>query len=85
MPTSFSVRSDTTEVLKQAYQVALNHMDLNALVAEFLSYLDYTEESESGREFHPITIGSCRVLMTQPLSMCIDKMRQIASVKKEVS
>jgi hypothetical protein len=51
-------------------------MDLQELVKEFFTYLDYTEESEGGREFHPISIGSCRVLMTQPLNMCINKLRE---------
>lgn len=76
MATSFAVRADTTEVLRKEYQAKLDAMSTNEILAEFISYLDYTEESESGREFHPITIGSCRVLMTQPLNMCINKMRE---------
>ena len=51
-------------------------MSTNEILAEFISYLDYIEESESGREFHPITIGSCRVLMMQPLDMVLEKMRE---------
>ena len=72
MATSFSVRTDTSEVLKEEYMRRLESMSLKELVQEFKSYLDYTEESESGREFNPITIGSCRVLMTQPLNMCMN-------------
>ena len=76
MAISFAVRTDVTEVLRKEYQAKLDTMSTNEILAEFISYLDYTEESESGREFHPITIGSCRVLMTQPLNMILEKMRE---------
>lgn len=78
MAFSFAVRSDITDKLRVEYQEKLDAMGLDELVREFISYLDYTEESESGREFHPITIGSCRCLMTQPLNMCLEKMRELA-------
>ena len=76
MATSFSVRTDQTECIRADYQEALDKMTTRELIKEFISYLDYTEESESGREFHPITIGSCRVLMTQPLNMVLEKMME---------
>ena len=76
MTTTFSVMTARTEILAKEYQVELDALDLDGLVREFLSYLDYTEETDSGREFHPITIGSCRVLMSQPLGMCLDKIRE---------
>ncbi len=78
MAISFSVRTDATEDLRKEYQARLDGMALADLVKEFFSYLDYVEESESGREFHPITIGSCRVLMTQPLNMCMERLREAA-------
>ncbi len=80
MVTSFSVMNSRTELLKEEYKVELEGMDLKELVKEFLSYLDYTEESDSGRVFHPITIGSCRVLMAQPLNMCMEKLREEANI-----
>ena len=76
MTTTFSVMTARTEILAKEYQAELDALDLDGLVREFLSYLDYTEETDSGREFHPITIGSCRVLMSQPLGMCLDKIRE---------
>ena len=76
MAESFSVRSDRTEEMGKEYQSTLNSMDLEGLVKEFLSYLDYTEESDSGRVFHPICISSVRVLMSQPLGMCLKKLRE---------
>lgn len=76
MAFSFAVRTDRTEELKAEYTDRLESLDLEGLVKEFLSYLDYTEESDSGRVFHPICISSCRVLMTQPLGMCLTKIRE---------
>ena len=78
MAFSFAARADRTEVLKKEYAEKLSAMDLRNLVLEFLSYLDYKEESDSGVEFHPITISSCRVLMTQPLGMCLKALRGAA-------
>lgn len=76
MVTSFSVRADTSEELRKEYEATLNSMDVNALVREFFSYLDYKDETDSGTEFNPIVISSCHVLMTQPLNMCINKLRE---------
>ena len=79
MSFSFAARADKTEELKHFYTIKLNNMSLAEVVEEFISYLDYTEESESGREFHPITIGSCRCLMSEPLDMVISKLRELSS------
>lgn len=76
MVTSFSVSTPRSDVQEEEYRKRLEELDLLDVVKEFLSYLDYTEETDSGTEFHPITIGSCRVLMTRPLSMCLEKLRE---------
>src|ERR1035437_6620735 len=76
MATSFAVRADVSKVLKQEYKELLDAMSLEELVKEFISYLDYQEESDSGRVFNPITIGSCRVLMSKPLDMVLEKLRE---------
>jgi len=72
---SLAVRKDVSDQRKLEYAAKLDTMSVRELIAEFFSYLDYTEESDSGREFHPITIGSCRVLMSEPLGMCLDRLR----------
>ena len=77
MAISFSVRSGRSEGIRHEYQEKLNGMTPEQLIIEFISYLDYTEESESGKEFHPITIGSCRCLMSEPLGMVLKKMREL--------
>lgn len=58
------------------YLKELTAMDDKELIKEFLSYLDYTEESDSGREFHPIHISSVRCMMQQPLEMVLNQMRR---------
>lgn len=73
---SLAVRSDVADELRKEYKDKLQNMDLGELVKEFFSYLDYTEETDSGCEFHPITIGSVRCLMSEPLSMCMKKLRE---------
>lgn len=63
-----------------AYQLKLNDMNLHELVKEFISYLDYTEESDSGREFHPIVVSSCRVMMTEPLGEVLNRLRKAVDI-----
>lgn len=70
-----AVRKDINTERMIEYQAKLDSMSLHELVKEFISYLDYTEESDSGRIFHPITIGSCRVLMQEPLNKVLTLLR----------
>ena len=41
----------------------------------FNDYLDVIEESDSGREFRPITIGCCRVAKVEPLNQLLKDLR----------
>ena len=55
---------------------------LKELVKSFFEdYLDYTEVSDNDKEFHPIYISSCRVLMTQELSKILKEMRDLSGAK----
>jgi hypothetical protein len=57
---------------------------LKELVKSFFEdYLDYTEVSDSDKEFHPIYISSCRALMTQELSKILKEMRELSGVKRD--
>ena len=47
----------------------------NDLVKELFSYLDTIEISDSGREFHPISISCCRVMKMKELSECIEALK----------
>jgi len=58
------------------YCARLDAMSSYDLLREFFTYIDYTEESENGREFHPVTIGCCRALMSVPLDELLKRMRR---------
>ena len=51
---------------------------LEQLVQRFFDYLDCKEESDSGREFHPVTIGSCRAMFQEPLNDLLKRMKEKA-------
>lgn len=53
----------------------------NELVRELFKFLDYTEESDNGRIFHPIEISCCRALMSEPLGEVLKELK--ASIIKE--
>jgi len=53
--------------------------ELKEAVKEFFTWLDREEETDSGRVFHPVTIGCCRVLWTEPLNDCLKRMRKFAN------
>lgn len=76
MVTQFSIRLDSYEKTKQEYKKELSLKSVNELVVELFTYLDYTEESDSGRVFHPIDISCCRVAMSEPLSMLLYELRR---------
>jgi hypothetical protein len=52
--------------------------ELAKLVLDLLTMLESMEESDSGREFHPTTISSCRVMHTQRLSEILPRMKELA-------
>jgi hypothetical protein len=76
MVKSLAVKADSSKKLMADYAEKVNQLTLHDLVAEFFSYLDYTEESDSGRVFHPIEISSCRILMHEPLAYVLHQMRK---------
>lgn len=52
--------------------------ELSQAVREFFAILDTTEDSEmTGKEFHPTTIQSCRVLESQKLEKILSRMKQL--------
>lgn len=58
--------------------------ELKELVKEFfVNYLDVVEESDSGKEFHPIYIGCPRALKTEGLNNLLERMRDIAVGEEE--
>jgi hypothetical protein len=57
--------------------------ELQDLVKSFFEdYLDYQEESDSGRVFNPIHVSCTRVMMTEPLAKLLIRMRELSGAKE---
>jgi len=55
------------------------HKELKEAVSKLFSeFLDVVEESDSGREFHPIFISCCRSMKIKPLSTLLKKLRELS-------
>jgi len=55
--------------------------ELKQLVKSFFEdYLDYQEESDSGRVFNPIHVSCTRVMMTEPLAKLLMRMRELSGL-----
>jgi hypothetical protein len=52
--------------------------ELKDTVKEFLRCLEMTEESDSGKVFHPVYISSCRVLVTERVNNLLKKMKELS-------
>lgn len=70
------IHLDAGNKAKEEYKLLLAQYSPLELLDEFIDYLDYTDETDSGRVFHPITIGSCRVMLSQALDILLKEMRK---------
>ena len=62
---------------------AIEQGELKSLVKSFFEdYLDYQEESDSGRVFNPIHISCTRVMMTKPLGELLNRMKELSGAKQ---
>ena len=59
---------------------APNHLRLVDLCEELIGYLEAVEESDSGREFHPTTIASCRCMVNARLEEIIPEIKSICEL-----
>ena len=57
--------------------------NLNELLTEFFQILDTVEESDSGKEFHPVFINSCRVLTTKRLNEIFSEIKKIINYNRD--
>ncbi len=56
--------------------------ELRVCVKEFFErYLNRVEESDSGKEFYPITVSCSRALMHEPLNTLLAKMSSLSGAK----
>ena len=53
------------------------------LIKELFSYLDYTEESDLDRIFHPIQISCTRVMMMGGLNKCLKDLKKTIEESNE--
>lgn len=66
----------------QSTQPEQTEQEIETLVRDFFeNYLDTWEESDSGREFHPITISCCRSMKVEPLDKLLTRMRELSGAK----
>jgi len=54
-------------------------------VKEFFDWLDKTDETESGREFNPISIGCYRAAWTEPFGEVLEDMKKLSNYQKEIT
>lgn len=57
-------------------EVKADRDSLKSLVRELFELLDHTEETDSGKEFHPITITCCRVMMNERLNKLLSELKE---------
>lgn len=75
--TGMDVRSYLNMVISN--DVDTNEDDLKDLLKKLFYYLDMTEESDSGRTFHPTIITSCRTMYQEPIN---DTLKQLKAHTK---
>jgi hypothetical protein len=51
---------------------------LKFYVRRLFRFLDYTEESDSGNVFHPISFGCCRAMMIEPCNKMFEKLKELS-------
>lgn len=61
-----------------AQSAETEHEELKRIVREWFAYLDATEESDEGREFHPVTFGCCRAMWVEPIGKLMARMKELS-------
>ena len=60
-------------------ELAQEHQKLKTAVNElFTKFLDVVEESDGGKEFHPIYISCSRALKLEPLNNLLKKLKELS-------
>jgi hypothetical protein len=54
------------------------------LIKEFFKILDIVEESDSGTEFHPVRITSCRVLLTIRIKEILNELKELVNIDESL-
>jgi hypothetical protein len=74
----------TERLIQEVMQEEIDELrELQTLVKSFFEdYLNYQEESDSGRVFNPVHISCTRVMMSVPLAMLLMRMKELLGVKE---
>jgi hypothetical protein len=67
------------QITEEEFITRTNDKLLKETVREFFRMLDTVEESDSGREFHPITISCCRTVMIEPMNNILKRMKELCN------
>jgi len=74
----------TERLIQEVMQEEIDELrELQILVKSFFEdYLNYQEESDSGRVFNPIHVSCTRVMMIEPLAKLLMRMKELSGVKE---
>jgi len=74
----------TERLIQEVMQEEIDELrELQTLVKSFFEdYLNYEEESDSGRVFNPIHVSCTRAMMIEPLAKLLMRMRELSKVKE---
>jgi hypothetical protein len=74
----------TERLIQEVMQEEIDELrELQTLVKSFFEdYLNYEEESDSGRVFCPIHLSCTRVMMIEPLAKLLMRMKELSGVKE---
>lgn len=76
--------AEAQDTLADAVKVEQERNEVRRLVRSlFEDYLDVIEESDSGREFRPISIGCCRAGEVEPLTQLLKDLRVAVGLPAE--
>jgi len=74
----------TERLIQEVMQEEIDELrELQALVKSFFEdYLNYEEESDSGRVFCPIHLSCTRAMMIEPLAKLLMRMKELSGVSE---
>jgi len=74
----------TERLIQEVMQEEIDELrELQTLVKSFFEdYLNYEEESDSGRVFNPIHVSCTRAMMIEPLAKLLMRMKELSEVKE---
>jgi len=74
---------ENDNLFEEAATMLRQQAELQTLVKSFFEdYLNYQEESDSGRVFNPIHVSCTRAMMIEPLAKLLMRMKELSGVKE---